>query len=181
VDLMLMHSPPSTCSAIQQQWKAMEDFCRAHKVRAIGVPNFCQSSFDCLAQTWEVKPSVNQIELHVGMGPDPTGIVSYGRSLGVEPQAYSPLGDGSTELITGDLVTNIGKAHGMSGAQVSMRWLIEHGIPLSTKTNTQAHMEEDLAIFGFATKDTELQTLDKATSPAGQPSWACSKLIVVAV
>ena len=113
------------------------------------------------------------------MGPDPDGIVTYGRNLGVQPQAYSPLGDdGSTELITGDLVTNIGKAHGMSGAQVSMRWLIEHGIPLSIKTNTQAHMEEDLAIFGFATQDTELQTLDKATSPVGKPSWACSKLDV---
>ena len=35
-------------------------------------------------------------------------------------------GDGSAELITGDLVTNIDLAHGMTGAQVFMRWMIEH-------------------------------------------------------
>ena len=89
------------------------------------------------------------------MGPDPTGIVSYGCGLSVEPQTYSPRGDGSAELITGDLVTNIDLAHGMTGAQLLMRWMIEQGIYLFSKVNTQAHMEEDFVIFGFATKDAE--------------------------
>ena len=81
-------------------------------------------------RTWTVKPTVNQIESHDGMGLDTTGIVSYGCGLSVEPQTYSPRGDGSAELITGDLVTNMDLAHGVTGAQLSMRWMIEHGIYL---------------------------------------------------
>ncbi len=179
VDVMLLHSPARSCSNIKEQWRAMEDFYAAGKAKAIGVSNFCKSSFDCFSSTWKVKPVINQIEVHVGMGPDPQGLVSYGRNLGVEAQAYSPLGDGSSELISGDLVTKIGNAHGMSGAQVSMRWLIEHGIPLTTKTTKQSHMQEDLEIFGFSPKDAEMKTLDSATKPSGRPSWACSKFETV--
>ena len=65
----------------------MEDFYAAGKAKAIGVSNFCKSSFDCFSSTWKVKPVINQIEVHVGMGPDPQGLVSYGRNLGVEAQA----------------------------------------------------------------------------------------------
>merc|ERR1719454_1216619 len=133
VDMMLLHSPARSCSAIQEQWRAMEDFQAAGKAKSIGVSNYCQSSFECLSQTMKVTPALNQIELHVGMGPDPKGIVSYAKNLGIKSQAYSPLGDGSSELITGSLVSGIGEAHNMSGAQVSMRWLIEHGVPLTTK------------------------------------------------
>jgi len=174
VDMMLLHSPARSCSAIQEQWRAMEDFYAAGKARAIGVSNYCQSSFDCLSQTWKVKPALNQIEVHVGMGPDPKSLISYAKSFGIQSQAYSPLGDGSSELISGSLVSGIGEAHNMSGAQVAMRWLIEHGVPLTTKTSKQSHMQQDLDIFGFSLEDAEAATLDQATSPSGNPSWACS-------
>jgi len=179
VDMMLLHSPARTCSAIQEQWRAMEDFQAAGKAKSIGVSNYCQSSFECLSKTMKVTPALNQIELHVGMGTDPKGLVSYASAMGVHSQAYSPLGDGSSELITGDLVTSIGKAHSMSGAQVSMRWLIENNIPLTTKTSKQSHMQEDLDIFGFSLEDAEGVTLNKATSPSGNPSWACSSFETV--
>jgi 2,5-diketo-D-gluconate reductase A len=179
VDMMLLHSPARSCSAIQEQWRAMEDFQASGKAKSIGVSNYCESSFECLAKTWKVKPAINQIELHIGMGPDPQGIVSYAKSLGIVSQAYSPLGDGSSELITGDLVTNIGKAHNVTGAQVSMRWLIENGVPLTTKTTKQSHMQQDLGIFGFSPEDAEMDTLNKATTPAGKPSWACTSLETV--
>lgn len=110
------------------------------------------------------------------MGPDPKSLVSYGQSKGIVSQAYSPLGDGSSELITGELVSGIGKAHNMTGAQVSMRWLIERDIALTTKTTKASHMQQDLDIFGFQLADAEGSTLDAATSPAGKPSWACDSL-----
>merc|ERR1712039_213845 len=87
-----------------------------------------------------------------GMGTDPTGLKSYCDSKGIHVQAYSPLGDGTSELITGQLVTGIGKAHNMTGAQVSLRWVIENGVPLSTKTTKESHLREDLGIFGFRSK-----------------------------
>merc|ERR1712139_726250 len=108
----------------------------------------------------KVIPAINQIAYHVGMGPDPQGLKSLGDSLGVVTQAYSPLGDGSSELITGQQVSNIGKGHGWSGAQVSLRWILDNGVPLTTKTTKKSHMQEDLAIFSDTLKDSEKSQLD---------------------
>jgi len=181
VDLMLVHFPPSSndCDSMQAQWKAMEDFYKAGKAKAIGVSNYCISSLKCLEKIQTVVPAVNQIKYHVGEGPDPDGLKSYADSKGIVTQAYSPLGDGSMELITGALVTGIGKAHNMTGPQVAMRWIYENGVPFSTKTTKESHMQEDLEIFSFKLEDTEKSKLDKATSPAGKPSFMCSSTHVV--
>ena len=80
-----------------------------------------------------VTPAVNQVKYHIGMGVDPIGLVTYCKEKGIVVQAYSPLGDGSSELIDGPLVTPIAQEHNKTGAQVSLKWLVQSGIPLSTK------------------------------------------------
>ena len=181
VDLMLIHFPPTGndqyCAAMQEQWRACEDFYKAGKARSIGVSNYCPSSFECILKTANITPAVNQVEIHVGMGPDPGGIISYCKGKGVQVQAYSPLGDGSSELITGDLVTGIGKAYNKTGAQVSLHWVYQHGIPLSTKsTNPQYLTDNQNAVsddWKFSAQD--FATLDAATSPSGHYSFKCTK------
>jgi len=183
VDLMLVHFPPvfNNCKEMQDQWRAVEEFYKAGKAKAVGVSNYCISSLKCIAETATVTPAVNQVQFHVGMGKDPAGLKSYCDSKGIVTQAYSPFGDGTSELITGDLVTNIGKAHNMTGAQVALRWLIENGVPLSSKTTKASHMKEDLDIFGFSLEDAEKSQLDSATSPAGKPSFMCTSEDTVVV
>lgn len=101
-------------------------------------------------------------------------LVSYGQSKGIVTQAYCPLGDGDAELITGDLVTSIGAAHNMTGAQISLRWFVEHGVAFTTKTGKTSHMQQDLDVFSVQLEDAELIALDSARKPAGKPSWACT-------
>jgi hypothetical protein len=105
------------------------------QTKTIGVSNYCPSTFECLLEKATVVPAVNQVQYHIGMGTDPIGLISYCKSKNITLQAYSPLGDGKGELITGELVTGIGKNHGKSGAQVSLRWVAQHGVPLSTKAS----------------------------------------------
>ena len=179
VDLMLLHYPPRGntfhCSAMQEQWRAMEDFYKAGKARAIGVSNYCQSSFECILKTATVTPAVNQVQYHIGMGPDPGGIASYCKAKGIVLQAYSPLGDGTTELITGPLVSGIGDAHNKSGAEVSLHWVYKQGVPLSTKSTNPKHLTANLDIFDWDITPSELQKLDAATEPAGDYSFICKK------
>jgi len=176
VDLVLVHWPPQTnagnttldCHAIQEDWRAMEDFYAAGKARAIGVSNYCPSTLQCLMRTAKVTPAVNQVMYHIGMGPDPGGIKTYCDSLGIRLQAFSPLGDGTLELINGPLVTAIGKAHGVSGAAVSLRWATQHGVPISTKSTSAKHLDADLAIYGFELSSEEMSRLDAAPTPASK-------------
>jgi diketogulonate reductase-like aldo/keto reductase len=183
VDLVLLHFPPMTqsCAAMQEAWRAMEAFLAAKKTRAIGVSNYCPSTLDCLLAKATVVPAVNQVEWHVGMGTDPMALRSYCAARNITIQAYSPLGDGTSELISGALVSDIGSRHKKSGAQVSLRWVAQHGVPLSTKATNPKYLAEDLDIFDWALSGAELAELDAATAPAGTPSFVCSKESVTAV
>jgi diketogulonate reductase-like aldo/keto reductase len=183
VDLVLLHFPPMTqsCAAMQEAWRAMEDFLAAKRTRAIGVSNYCPATIDCLLAKARVVPAVNQVMWHVGMGADPIGLRSYCALKNITLQAYSPLGDGSSELITGDLVSGIGSGHNKSGAQVSLRWVAQHGAPVSTKATDPKYLAQDLDIFSWSLSDAELARLDAATTPAGKPSFVCRKESVVVV
>jgi len=181
VDLLLVHFPPGDCSAncalIREQWTALvEGALRVNKTRALGVSNFCVTCLDCLAETSPptVTPAVNQFAYHIGMGADPEGLVTRSLKAGVRPQAYSPLGDNTTELITGDLVSSIGHHHGKSGVQVALRWIWQHGVAVTTKSSNIDHLRDDLDIFGWELSADEMSTADASSTPHGKPSFMCS-------
>ena len=182
VDLLLVHFPPMggcgalNCPVIQSQWAALESFYAQKKAKSIGVSNFCVSCLDCLAKNASATvPAVNQIEFHIGMGADPEGLLSTCAARGIVPQAYSPLGDSTPELISGDLVTSIGAAHNKSGVQVALRWIYQHGVAVTTKSTNAAHLAQDLDIFDWKLTDAEQARADAAAKPKGTPSFMCSK------
>jgi diketogulonate reductase-like aldo/keto reductase len=177
VDLMLLHFPPisslgSRCKVMQEQYRALEDFMKAGKARAIGVSNYCQADIECIMKTATVVPAVNQVQHHVGMGPDPRSLKSYCDAMGITLQSFSPLGGGDTSLITGNFTNDIGKHYNKTGAQVALRWLTQHGIPLNTATSSEKHLREDFGAFEFNFTEDDLQALDAATEPAGEPDAA---------
>lgn len=180
VDLMLIHFPPTTgcnaltCPEIQSQWAAFELMYKQGKARSIGVSNWCVSCFECIEKSWEIKPMVNQIQYHVGMGPDPLGLHSYCRARDIVVEAYSPLGDGSNELITGNLTNGIGEKYGKSGVQIALKWILQNKVSLSTKASSAKHIAADLDIFDFTISDEDMTTLNEATSPAGTSSFMCT-------
>jgi len=125
-------------------------------------------------QTATVTPAVNQVQYHVGMGVDPIGVKSTSEKHGIHLQAYSPLGNGKSDLITGDLVTTIGSNYNKTGAQVALRWIQENGVSLTTKTTKTSHMQQDLDVFTFQLSSEDKAKLDAATKPSGTPSFMCT-------
>ena len=79
--------------------------------------------------------SLLQVAYHVGMGADPGGLFSFSKAHGIVVEAYSPLGDNTTELISGPLTSGIGAAHGKSSVQVALRYIVQHGHALTTKSS----------------------------------------------
>merc|ERR1712238_235984 len=69
------------------------------------------------------------------------------------------------ELISGPLVSAIGKAHNVSGAQVALRWLVQSGSPVTAATTNPKHLQEDIDIFSFHLTDAEMRQLNMASSP----------------
>ena len=162
-DMMLVHFPATWGGkggkALRQAgWKALEDFYKQGKTRAIGISHFCEAHIADVLEIATVMPAVNQVQYHVGMGapstsglnmtdmPVPSKPSDQPSYKGITYQSFSPLCGpcGTTELIDGPLVTGIGKAHGKSGAQVSLKWQVQRGIPVIPKTHEKEYMLENM-------------------------------------
>jgi diketogulonate reductase-like aldo/keto reductase len=81
-----------------------------------------------------------------------TELIEYMRRHDVQPMAYSPLGPTfntteKNELIEGNLTNSIGKKHGKSGAQVALRYVIQSGLALATRSDNPAYLAEDIDVY----------------------------------
>lgn len=181
LDLVSTHFPAdwdgktgASDAARLDEWKAIEAFHKAGKARAIGVSHYCPRHLQGLLDNAEIKPACNQNEYHIGMGSagvNATDDIAFHRKVGVAYLSFStlcgPCGDkGHMELITGKMVSDIGKAHGKSGAQVSLRWAVQQGIPVVPKSSNPKHLAENKDLFGWSLTEEEMATLTAATTPA---------------
>ena len=81
--------------------------------------------------------------------PDATDYKEYMQSQGVTYEGFSPLcgpcdGDDHMELLTGELVTSIGKKYNKTGAQVALKWQTQQGIPVIPKSANPTHIAQNL-------------------------------------
>ena len=192
VDLVLLHFPPLPtminpwrtcekweCSLIQGQWRALEDFYRDNKARAIGVSNYCPSCFACVFENATVMPMVNQVQYHIGMGRDPDGFKSFADAHGVVLQAYSALGTSDSPdhdfILHGNLTRDIGAKYNKSPVQVALKYIVQQGIPAITKSANPSHLADDLDLFSWNLTADDVQALDAYVDDHDHPSFACRK------
>lgn len=179
VDLMLIHFPASFegkggSELRKEQWLSLEKWAKAGKARALGVSHYCKSHLDDILSVNSVPVALNQVEYHVGMGsagPDATDDKEYCQSRGIIYAAFSSLcgpcpAPGNTTLTKGRLVSEIGKAHGKSGAQVALRWAVQQNIPVIPKSGVPQHIKENFELFDFELTPEEMQRLTAARQPA---------------
>lgn len=177
VDLLLLHfpdtmsaTPAGNATTRQAQWSAMEDFYNAGKAKAIGVSHYCSRQMEDILAVATVTPAVNQVQFHVGMGtsvPNATDDRKWDNAHGITYESFSPLcGPCKTfELINGTMVTDIGKKYGKTGAQVSLKWIVQQGIPVIPKTDDAKHMAENVDLFDWTLSDEDMGTLTASLTP----------------
>lgn len=90
IDLMLVHWPVK--GKIKETWRIMEEYVRAGKLRSIGLSNFNPHHMDDVMSWAEIKPVVNQIEIHPYMTQ--YGVAAHAKNLGIQVESWGPLGQG---------------------------------------------------------------------------------------
>ena len=57
---------------------------------------------------------------------------------------------------------------------MALRWIVQQGVPLSTKATNPAYVAQDIELFDWELSDDEMQVLTAATKPSGAgPAAAC--------
>ena len=156
LDLYLIHWPAPATDGYLESWRALEKLLRDGRVRAIGVSNFLPEHLAKLEGLGGAVPAVNQVELHPAL--QQRDVAASNAAHGVATEAWSPLAQGA--VLAEPAVTAIAADHGVSPAQVILRWHLQQGRIIIPKSVTPARIRENLDVFGFELADTELAAID---------------------
>ena len=103
--------------------------------------------------------NVFQVEIHPFLTQ--LDLVKYCQTNNVLVEAYSPLGQGDKDLLDSPVLREIGRKHDKSPAQVVLRWLLERGIVVITKSIRQTRLIENMDILDFQLTDEEIKYLEE--------------------
>ena len=162
VDLLLIHQP---FGDYYGTYRAMEEALKTGKTRAIGVSNFYADRFVDLAEFFDIKPAVNQMETHAFNQPSELRNImkEYGTSL----MSWAPFAEGKNNFFSNETLKSIGERYGKSVAQTALRYLIQRNVIVIPKSTHKERMMENIDVFDFAltAEDmAEIAKLDRAES-----------------
>jgi 2,5-diketo-D-gluconate reductase A len=160
VDLYLVHWPAGGAA---WAWPGMEAALARSYARAIGVSNFDTDELDELIARATVAPVVDQVQFNPS---------AYRKALldacdarGIALEAYSPLGTGA--LLGDPMVAGIAARRERTPAQVLLRWCVQRGIPVISKSTHRDRVLENAQVFDFALSADDMAELDSRDRSGG--------------
>ncbi|MDF7670100.1 aldo/keto reductase [Orbaceae bacterium ESL0721] len=154
IDLFLVHWPLK--DTFFDTWEALERIYEQKLARAIGVCNFQISHLEMLETRANIKPMINQIELHPYLTQKE--LVNYLRDNDIAVEAWSPI---ARNMIKDEAIfIELGKKYGKSAAQLALRWHLQHGHIAIPKSSHPERIAANADIYDFALTDSEMQQID---------------------
>jgi diketogulonate reductase-like aldo/keto reductase len=153
VNLYLIHWPQGGAT---WAWPGMERARELGYARSVGVSNFSASELDDVIAAGTIPPAVNQVQF------SPLeyrrGLLDACRRQDVALEAYSPLGTGRN--LSNKTVTSVAQRVGRTPAQVLLRWCLQQGLPVISKSIHRERILQNAQIFDFALSDEDMAELD---------------------
>jgi len=160
-DLMLLHWPCKTgrVEDTQAAWLGLQRALQKKLVRAIGVSNFQPADLDAVLALGGEGPAVNQCQMSVGSHDDVQR--QYTQQHRITYQAYSPL---RHVQFSNPVLSGVARAHGVTVAQVALRWVMQQGVLLATSPGqSEEFMRADLDLTSFTLTEHEMASLSALT------------------
>lgn len=148
LDLYLIHMP---LGDYYGAWSAMEELYRDGLVRAIGVCNFESDRLMDLCYHADVKPMIDQVELHPFT--QRKELCEVAKQLTVQIEAWAPFAEGQNGIFTDKRLVGIGKKYHKTAAQVILRWHLQNGIVAIPKSIYEERILENFDIMDFTLSD----------------------------
>ena len=174
IDLLLLHWPNKGIP-LAETIDALVGMKRDGLVRNIGVSNYTVALIEAASRLSGERLVCNQFEFHPYL--DQSKVLAACRAHGMAAVAYSPIAKVSTK--SDSVLTRIGKAYGKTGAQVSLRSLVQQGVGAIPRTSKVERLSENIAIFDFSLTEAEMAEIGKLARSGGRlvdwawsPKWA---------
>ena len=164
IDLMIIHCPQPWDEYNRSEnrykegnvavYKALEEFYKAGRIRAIGVSNFREEDIENILENCEVVPAVDQILCHISNTPH--SLIGYCQKKGIQIEAYSPIAHG--EILQNKAIAEMAEKYGVSVAQLCVRYCLQLGAVALPKASSKVHLAEN-ADTDFVISEEDMEVL----------------------
>lgn len=156
IDMYLIHWPAPQLGRYVESFQAMIEARDAGLVQSVGVCNFTEEHLTEVIDETGVTPAINQIELHPRLNQAELRDANANREI--VTQSYSPLGVG--RLLDDPAVTALASAHGRTPAQILIRWNLQCGNAVISRSGNPERVAANLDVFEFELSEADMATLD---------------------
>lgn len=152
LDLYLIHWPVNDW---QGAWRALEEIYQEGRVKAIGVSNFLEHHLTELLDICNIRPMVNQYEMHPYL--QQPSLREFCEANEIRVTAWAPIMKGRV-LNVPELVA-IGEKYNKNAVQVTLRWLLQLGVIAIPKSVNQNRIENNADVYDFELSDEDMATI----------------------
>ena len=156
IDMLLLHHPGQNDV---NAYRAMEQYVKAGKIRSLGLSNWYVEELTEFLPRVTIMPALVQNEIHPYY--QERDVVPFIQEKGIVVQCWYPLGGRgyTAELLGNETIQAIAQAHGVSAAQVVLRWDLQRGIVVIPGSSNPEHIRENLDLFGFELSEEEMRQI----------------------
>lgn len=158
IDIMLIYYPTDNRNYkfryIIDAWRALEKLYKEGKVKVIGVSNFPIDALMMLFAYADVRPMINQIELHPFY--QQRMLTKFCQEQNILVEAWSPL----MYVVNHNLLKELGEKYHKSSAQIALRWSIQKGFVPVCSSKIENEIKEDLDVFDFEISKEDMEKID---------------------
>ncbi|MCD8310880.1 MAG: aldo/keto reductase [Firmicutes bacterium] len=157
IDMIILHHPGD---GDVEAYLALEQAVADGKVHSIGLSNWYIEELEEFLPQVNITPALIQNEIHPYYQEN--DVIPYIQSLGIVVQGWYPLGGRghTSELLNDETIVAIAEAHGVSSAQVILRWNLQKGVIVIPGSSDPDHIRENLDLFGFELTDEEMEQIN---------------------
>lgn len=158
LDLYLMHWPDSNID-MKETMRALKTLYDEGKVKAVGVSNFTITHLkQYLPYAKEIGLPIvmNQVEFHPLLYQKE--LLDYCTENGIAVTAYSPLARG--EVFKNKTLQDISEKHNVTAAQISLAWLMHHGLVVIPKASSKEHLKSNLDADSITLSDEDIEAIN---------------------
>ena len=162
-DLLLLHWPKQSPS-FAETLGALNEAQERGLTHSIGVSNFPSAEFREAQSLSKARLVTNQVEYHPFLKL--TKLLDTARELGSSITAWSPLAQG--KIADDSTLNEIGRAHGKTPGQVTLRWLIQQNVIAIPRTAKESRAAENFDIFDFELTPEQMDRIHALARPDGR-------------
>ncbi len=157
IDMMLLHHPGENDV---KAYQAMEQAVADGKIRSIGLSNWYVEELEAFLPQVTITPALVQNEIHPYYQEN--DVIPFIQEKGIVVQGWYPLGGrGHTAELLGDAtISAIAQAHGVSSAQVILRWNLQKGVVVIPGSSNPDHIKENTELYHFELTGDEMAQIN---------------------